>query len=140
MATHKYLNSKLILTAFLLFVISLNFSSLKEAYRSVAFHRASRIFRKSPGFEFADFKDKLTGINAIGFLTDKNMSPERNDGQFLAAQYTLAPVILDLNNPNYRLNILDCTNLADAFGIMQGISAEPAFINPYGKILAQRGL
>src|SRR3989338_8725661 len=40
-----------------------------------------------PGTEYNDFKSVLAEIPRIGFLTDKDMSPERNDGQFLAAQY-----------------------------------------------------
>ena len=122
----------------LLFCIgSINFVFLlKDFSGAIPIAQKSRI--PIPGQEFADLAEYLKGVKTAGFLTDKDMSPERNDGQFLAAQYTLAPVVLDLNNPDHELVILDCISIPSAFDLMELTHRVPLFINPYGKILAKR--
>ena len=90
-----------------------------------------------PGTEYNDFKSVLAEIPRIGFLTDKDMSPERNDGQFLAAQYILAPTILDLNNPNYTYVLLDCTNLLETQELIHRYDLQIVYMNKYGKTLTR---
>ena len=91
-----------------------------------------------PGIEYIDFKPLLKGIHRVGFLTNKNTSAEHNDGQFLKAQYMLAPVVLELRDENQSLLVIDPTSLIPAFDIMQRLNAVPILVNPYGKVLAQR--
>ena len=91
-----------------------------------------------PGEEFIEFRPYLAGITTIGFLTNKSITAEKNDGQFLKAQYILSPVVLDLQNSGYRFLLLDCTNLVIAFDTMQKINAVPILVNRYGKVLAER--
>lgn len=90
------------------------------------------------GNEFADFKNKISTIEHVGYLTDKDMSPEKNNGQFLGAQYMLAPVILDLNNANHRYLILDYTNLFDAARKLRNIKAKVIEMTPDLEILAEK--
>ena len=91
-----------------------------------------------PGYEFADFRNKLSGVKRVGFLTNKDMSSEKNDGQFLAAQYILAPIILDLDNTSAQFVIMDSTSLIPSFDFMRKLHIEPIHINEYGKVLARK--
>jgi len=97
-----------------------------------------RIKFLEPGHEHLDFKDFLGGAKEIGFLTDKDMSAEKNDGQFLKAQYALAPLLLDLNNPNHEFLIIDPTSIFSALEINQDLKADFVHVNGFNKILAQR--
>ncbi len=90
------------------------------------------------GYKFFDFVPRLSGVERAGFLTDKTMSPEKNDGEFLGAQYMLAPVILDLNNTHHRYLILDYTNLIDASKKLKEIKAKAILMTREHKILAEK--
>ena len=88
-----------------------------------------------PGLQFADFKDALKNIRQAGFVTNKDLSSENNDGQFLMAQYILAPTVLELNASNNKYNILDCTSETRILYALRSLGATPLKINKYGKIL-----
>ena len=90
-----------------------------------------------PGTQFVMFKEKLAGLREIGYLTNKDMSEEHNDGEFLQAQYMLAPVILRLNQPARTLNILDYKNPVFAVFQMENLNAKPLVTSPYGKVLVE---
>ena len=132
----KYSNLKKIFIVLALIIICVNFISLMKICRTALAQNKSQK-PIEPGYEFADLKEKIFLLRRIGFLTNKDMSPERNDGQFLAAQYVLAPVVLDLDNPNYQFLILDYTGLVPAFDKMEAIGADPIYINDYSKVLAK---
>ena len=91
-----------------------------------------------PGFEFKDLQPMLTGVEVVGYLSEKNQTSSGNDGRFLMAQYILAPVVLDLENPSHKVNILDCSNPDAAMSILKIIQAKPVYMNSFGKIIAQR--
>jgi hypothetical protein len=93
-----------------------------------------------PGTQYVDFKKELQGVPMAGFLTDGNETIEGNDGQFMLAQYILAPTVLDLDNPNHRYSIIDCSTPEKALGILKVINAKPVHVNAFGKILAERAL
>ena len=118
-------------------ITAFNCFSLFDIYLETL-NKSPGILPPEPGYEFADLKNRLKGIKRIGFLTNKDMSSERNDGQFLAAQYILAPTILDFDSQNYKLFVIDATGLIPAFDIMQSVGAEPLYVNRYSKILAEK--
>ena len=89
-----------------------------------------------PGYEFEDFKDKIKGEKIIGFLTNRDTSAEKNDQEFLLAQYMLAPVILDLNNPQHKLLILDYTSPIFLGYKLKELSAVRLYDNSFNKVLA----
>jgi len=93
-----------------------------------------------PGIQYADLKKSLSGIRIAGFLTDGDATAEGNDGQFMLAQYMLAPTILDLNNSDHHYSIINCSTPEKAMGILKIINAKPLQINMYGKIIAERNL
>ena len=96
--------------------------------------------RVDPGIQYAAFKKDLEGVRIAGFLSDGNETPEGNDGQFMLAQYMLAPTILDLNISTHRYSILDCSTPGKAMGILKIINAKPIRVNLFGKILAEKNL
>ena len=91
-----------------------------------------------PGYEFVDFRNKLMGEKVIGYLTNRDMSAEKNDQEYLLAQYALAPVIVELNNPNHKLLILDYTDPVFAVYKLKELKAIHIYDNKFNKILAIR--
>ena len=130
---HRKERLVLLLTVFIFVLNFLSLSRTASLYRKV---NAAGL--REPGMEFAGFKKHLVGKTVVGFLTDKNMSPENNDGQFLKAQYALAPVVLDLGESRHRFLVLDCSNILTAFDLLQQLNAEPVEVNPFNKIFAQK--
>jgi hypothetical protein len=92
----------------------------------------------APGAQFEDIKALIKDEKAIGYLTNRDISPEKNDQEFLLAQYTLAPTILDVNNDNHRILLLDYTNPTFMIYKLKEIQIKPAYSNKYDKVLAVR--
>lgn len=96
-----------------------------------------------PGYQFVSFKPILNDVKRIGYLTDKNMSREKNDGFFLQAQYFLAPTIIGLNKPQFKYNIIDFTGsghvdhpqINEALKILRSL---PVAQSNYGQALVTR--
>ncbi|OGX28269.1 MAG: hypothetical protein A2787_02290 [Omnitrophica WOR_2 bacterium RIFCSPHIGHO2_01_FULL_48_9] len=131
------LSWKLIFIVLACLVLGRNIRSLAKLHHKIVFINKNLVFAE-PGREFADLADDLQGVEKVGFLTDKDMSPEKNDGLFLQAQYRLAPTVLDLGNAQHPLLIFDCQNVLTAFDMMKELNAAPLHVNPYFKILAER--
>ena len=91
-----------------------------------------------PGFQYFDLKEKLEGETAVGFLSETTPTADDNDGKFMMAQYMLAPILLDLSNPGHRINIIDTSTPDSAKSILSIIRARPTYVNPFGKIIAER--
>lgn len=128
---------RLVFDVFVLFFFIVQVIFFLKAYPSYLKQSASQAALE-PGHEFSDFKGALSHVSAAGFLTNKDMSSERNDGQFLAAQYALAPVVLDLNNSRHRFLIFDYTSPLIASGVAQQLPATILLTNEYSKILAEK--
>jgi hypothetical protein len=89
--------------------------------------------------------DLFTGIQGdqgsekyIGYLTDRNINDDAVSMRFTQAQYTLAPVVLDFNNPDHRLLILDFQDVSKAVETARRLSLRPLKRSPQGIILAER--
>ena len=91
-----------------------------------------------PGTQFKPFKVYLKNQKKIGFLTDKDMSPEHNDGFFSQTQYILAPTIIELNNPNNTFNILNYSQNAFFVYSIMALNATRITSNEYGQALIRR--
>ncbi len=98
----------------------------------------NKIMPAEPGHEFADLKPFLKDVQETGFITDKDMSPERNDGMFLKAQYALAPVVLRLNETDTRFLVLDPHNVLSGMAMINEIGADLVHMNKYNKALAEQ--
>lgn len=88
-----------------------------------------------PGFAFDDIHPKLSQQKIVGFMTTKDMSSEKNDGEFLMAQYALAPIALDLNHVQ-DINILSPTSKEDLIGMLKQYNLKPLNVNQFGKTIA----
>jgi hypothetical protein len=128
---------QIIILALSLLVIIYSFSFFIKLYKNISFITTHLPFQE-PGYQFKSFEKYLSGVHEIGFLTDKTMSPEDNDGIFLQAQYALAPTILDLDNTDQHIFLIDCRNFITAFDIMQHLKAGPIYVNEYTKVLAEK--
>ena len=90
------------------------------------------------GWQFADFRDKLKGVRTIGFLTNKDMSSEKNDGEFLQAQYILAPTVLEINNTAHPLQLMDYTDQVFVFYMLKQLNAVVIHDNAFNKVLCKK--
>lgn len=106
-------------------------------HTSLAYKKSKSVPYYEPGAQFYDFRDQLKGVKKMGYLTNKDLSPEKNDGNFLQAQYIFAPTILDLNNSNYRFNLLDYSNQIYVFYKIKELNPIRYVDNEYGLVLAE---
>jgi len=88
------------------------------------------------GEKFAGLQELLAGERYVGYYTDKDLDVNKDAQQFAQAQYTLAPVILDLNNTQHRYILFDCTSPDVALRTMKQVGALPLRRNQFGIILA----
>lgn len=93
-----------------------------------------------PGTPFEAFKDPLKEIPKVGYLTNKDMSEESNDGLFLMAQFELAPTILKLNEVDPKYNILDYSAPVYFLLSFKKLHAIPIRTSTYGMTLTERQL
>jgi len=89
-----------------------------------------------PGYQFANFITELRGVKTAGFLTNKKLSREHNDGEFLQAQYLFAPTLLELHQTDHRYIIMDYTDQVFAFYMLDKLKAKPLDHTGFSKILA----
>jgi len=90
------------------------------------------------GEQFAPIKPAIKNERAIGFMTDRDINKDTVSMRFTQAQFTLAPTILDLNNPEHRFLILDFEDRQKAFAAAKQANARPLKISPEGIIFAER--
>lgn len=89
------------------------------------------------GKKFSGLREMLKNTTSVGYYTDKNLDDNLSARQFAQAQYTMAPVVLDLHNTDHEFIIFDCDNEAAAAAKMKEIPAVPIKRNNFGIILAR---
>jgi len=92
------------------------------------------------GDQFEGLHNILQGAGSIGYYTGKPIDNEHknNLAQFQQAQYTLAPVVLDLNNTDHTFVLFDCSSPAKALSTIKQLNLIPIKANKTGIILAAR--
>jgi hypothetical protein len=90
------------------------------------------------GEAFAGAKSIIKDEKHVSYITDKDLAADKNIAEFSQAQFSLAPVILDLNNPNHRFLIINCDSPQRAKAVLQYYKARPVRQNNLGVILAVR--
>jgi hypothetical protein len=90
------------------------------------------------GEAFEGVKDVIQGEKYVSYITDKNLNVDKNIAEFSQAQFSLVPVILDLNNPNHRFLLINCESKPHAQAVLQYYKARPIRQNTLGVILAAR--
>lgn len=98
--------------------------------------------RKAKPYSFIGDKfTKLQGIlkdtPEIGYYTDKPMDTSYTEAQFTQAQYTLAPVILRMNEFNHPFIIFDYADKESALENIKKLGMIPMTRSPSGIILAR---
>ena len=129
-----YLTNSLVVIIIFLIIINLAINGISIMAQMTTIEKRST----EPGFQFLDLKEKLEGETVVGFLSETTPTPEDNDGQFMMAQYMLAPILLDLNNPDHKINIISAPTPDSAKSILSIIHAKPIYISPFGKIISER--
>ena len=127
---------KHIFIALVSIILVLNAMQLGQELR-----RMKEIREKTPyifiGVKFGGLKDILGNTSYIGYYTDKSMDNRVDALQFAQAQYTLAPIILDLNNTDHEYILFDCSQEQIAFEKIEEIGAIAIRKNQFGIILAK---
>lgn len=90
------------------------------------------------GLAFSGIDKILTGTKAVGYYTDRDLDQTENAAIFAQAQYTLAPVLVEINNFDHEFILLECTSEDIAMAKVKEIGAIPVKKNKLGVILAQR--
>jgi hypothetical protein len=90
------------------------------------------------GEAFEGVKDIIQGEKYVSYITDKNLNIDKNIAEFSQAQFSLVPVILDLNNPNHRFLIINCESKPRAQAVLQYYKARLIRQNNLGVMLAVR--
>lgn len=98
----------------------------------------NRLPAVEPGLQFESFVPFLKGVEQAGYVTDKDMSRENNDGIYLQAQFFLAPTVLQLNAARPQHIIIDSTNLKFIISTMKYLNARRLTNNEYGQALLKR--
>ena len=91
-----------------------------------------------PGDQFRDFRPHLKGQKSVGYLTSKMQKRDNNDGFFLQAQYYLAPVIVQLNDPDNEYNILDSEDMNYIRFVFANTNSKKITNNSYGQALIRK--
>jgi hypothetical protein len=100
--------------------------------------KSKQALRGFPGLKFSGLEEALSGAQAIGYITDKDLAVKENQLQFSQAQYILAPIILEVNSLRHEFFLIDCTTEQKAFAALKAIGAAPLKKNQYGIILARK--
>jgi hypothetical protein len=133
--TKEYFNIKALLLLIAILVLAYSsFISITGVVMQIK--TGNKRYSTEPGLQYTDFKEALSGVRNAGFVTNKNLSSEKNDGEFLMAQSILAPTVLHLNASKYKYNVLDCTSKEHLLFALKSLNAQPVAINKYGKVLA----
>ncbi|GEM_PF-2250788 len=90
------------------------------------------------GIKFSGLENILKQETHVGYITDLNLKETAPLAEYEQAQYVLAPTILDVNNPDHRFLIVNCSSDASAFSKLKDIGARPLTRNNFGVILAMR--
>ncbi|MBF0388280.1 MAG: hypothetical protein HQL20_10610 [Candidatus Omnitrophica bacterium] len=87
---------------------------------------------------FAGIKGATGSEKYLGYLTDRDINNDKVAMRFTQAQFTLAPLILDFNNPNHRLLILDFQDLKQAVALAEKMQLRLLKRSPQGLLFAER--
>jgi len=89
------------------------------------------------GHQFIGIKQFVQDEEFIGYITDLDPSEKKGGKLFSAAQYHLAPSILELNNTEHSVLIFKCSSEKVAWQKVKEIGAVPFKRNNFGVILAR---
>jgi len=125
----------------LLVFLVLGINTVTLAYELFQVHqKKAETFFQFAGFMFLGLENDLRESQYAGYMTDRDVSEKENAARFAQAQYTLSPVILDLNNADHAYLLFDYQSETDAVAKIEKIGAVPLKKNKFGIILAGRSV
>lgn len=89
------------------------------------------------GYQFLGLNALLGNAERIGYITDKNLDDRVVAMEFAQAEFILAPITLDLNNPQHEFLILACTSPEENWKKAKELGLVPLRQSPFGVFLAQ---
>ena len=88
------------------------------------------------GLKFSGLGDILKKETLIGYVSDLNIKETRALAEYEQAQFMLAPIILDIQQPSHKFVIINCSNDTAALAKLKELNARPLLRNQFGVILA----
>lgn len=92
-----------------------------------------------PGYQFHMFLPHLDNITELGYITDKTLTREVNDGIYLQSQYFLAPRLIKEGYHADQFNILDTDNPDFIRKTYLATKSQRVANNVYGQALIKKG-
>lgn len=90
------------------------------------------------GLKFSGLGEKLKFETAVGYASDMNIKEAGPLAEFQQAQYVLAPVLLDIQQPSrHRFLLINCFDDEAAIKKLKELNARPLLRNQFGVILAE---
>ena len=90
------------------------------------------------GKKFEGIEKLLKGEKYVGYYTDQNIDDTRPLMEFLQAQQTLVPLILDPENLQHRYIIVNCADVPAAISKFKALGARPVTRNNAGIFIVER--
>jgi hypothetical protein len=120
----------------LLFSIGLIiFNSVQFMSAAPTIFRPSAVAREEPGAEYADLKPLTASEKRIGYLKDWDIRHETVH-RLLAAQFQLAPVVLDPDETSRALWLIDSWAPESLSSLLTATHGTPLVINKFHKAIA----
>ena len=88
------------------------------------------------GLKFSGLGDVLKNETLIGYTSDLDIKETKPLAEYEQAQYMLAPIILDVQQPFHKFVIINCSNDNAALAKLKELNARPLLRNQFGVILA----
>ena len=89
------------------------------------------------GYQFLGLDAILGNAGRISYLTDKNMDDPVVAMEFAQAEFMLAPITLDLNNPQHEFLILTYKSPKENWKKVKDLGLIPLRQSPWGALLAK---
>ncbi len=123
---------------FLCFFVSVAFNLLSSHKQIQSLYRKYGKGASSfLGAKFAGLKPFLKNSQRIGYLTDQSLDEKIAAAEFAQAQYVLAPIILDFNNPNLRFVLVNASSLSQSLELIKQHHLKPLKGNQFNILLTQ---
>jgi hypothetical protein len=90
------------------------------------------------GLKFSGLGEKLKEESTVGYVSDLDIKNPGPLAEYQQAQYILAPVLLDIQQPSrHRYVLINCSDDASAIQKLKELNARPLLRNQFGVIFAE---
>jgi len=89
------------------------------------------------GIKFLGLNPFLKNAVRIGYLTDSSLDETTAAAEFAQAQYVLAPIILEFNNPDLRFVLVNGSSIEQSLKLIRQNGLKPLKGNQFQILLTQ---